>query len=131
MLHALDIFLTLVHFTIIGINMFGWIWPKTRRLNFVCIVATTFSWFVLGLKFGIGYCPLTHWQWMIKEKLGEHNLPYSFITYYGEKIANRSLDPALVNKVTAISFGIAVICSVYFNFFHRRGKKSFKRLANI
>jgi hypothetical protein len=111
--------------------MFGWIWPKTRRLNLICIVGTTFSWFILGLKYGIGYCPLTHWEWMVKERLGEHNLPYSFITYYGEKIANRHLNPAMVNKVTGIAYATAVVCSVYFNFFYRNKKKSFKRFANI
>ncbi|MCW3107811.1 MAG: hypothetical protein JWQ09_2317, partial [Segetibacter sp.] len=60
--------------------------PKTKKAHFISILLTAGSWFLLGIWFGWGYCPVTDWQWQVKEKLGEKGLPASFIEYYGEKI---------------------------------------------
>jgi len=77
---------------------------------------TAASWFLLGIWFGIGYCPFTDWQWQVKAKLGERNLPNSFIQYFAEKIAARNFDSGFVDAVTAISFALAALLSVYVNF---------------
>jgi hypothetical protein len=116
MLHFLDILLTIVHLAIIGFNLLGWIWPATRRAHFILVLATAGSWLVLGIWYGLGYCPITDWQWTAKEKLGEHNLPNSFIKYYADKIAGRSIDASLIDTITAVSFIVAALLSVYFNF---------------
>src|SRR5215217_7632226 len=116
MLKLLDVFLTLVHFSIVGFNLFGWIWQATRRAHFICILVTAASWFLLGIWFGIGYCPVTDWQWRVKEKLGEQNLPASFITYMANKITGHNFSPALIDTVTVASFAAAVLLSVYVNF---------------
>ncbi len=84
MLALLDVLFTLLHLLIIGFNLFGWIWPATRKLHLWCAGATAFSWLILGIWFGLGYCPITDYQWQIKEKLGEQNLPNSFIKYYAD-----------------------------------------------
>src|ERR1051325_8563191 len=123
MLHFLDVVLTIVHFIIISFNLFAWIWPATRKAHFVCIVATAASWFILGIWYGIGYCPITDWQWRIKEKLGEHNLPSSFIKYYADKISGKNISSALIDNVTLISFLLAIFLSFYFNFFRRTKDK--------
>jgi len=119
MLHFLDTILTVVHILIIVFNLFGWIFPATRRTHFICILFTAFCWFVLGIWFGWGYCPVTDWQWSIKEKLGETDLPASFITYYTDKITGRHFSDALVNSLTLILLLSAVIISVYLNFFRK------------
>jgi hypothetical protein len=118
----LDIFLTVLHLIIIGFNLFGWIWKPLRKAHLVCIVITAACWFILGIWFGIGYCPVTDWQWHIKGQLGEHNLPASFITYYADKIIGKQIDETLVSNITAISFFLAAGISVYVNFF-RKNKK--------
>jgi len=120
MLLLLDLFLTLLHLLIIGFNLFGWIFPATRRLHFIFILLTGASWFILGIWFGIGYCPITDWQWQVKEKLGETNLPNSFITYIANKITGRHFNDAFIDRLVLISFVSAVLLSVYFNFFKRR-----------
>ena len=122
MLHALDLFFTFLHLVIIGFNMFGWIWPATRRAHLVTILLTGASWFVLGIWYGMGYCPITDWQWQVKEKLGEKNLPSSFIKYFGDKVTGLDLSPSLVNSITLITFLAALVLSCYFNFFHHRIK---------
>lgn len=122
MLHAGDIALTLVHLVIIVFNLFGWIFPATRRAHFICIMLTTFCWFVLGVWFGWGYCPVTDWQWHIKEKLGETNLPGSFITYYANKITGRQFSDAFINIITLVLFLLAAVISVYVNFSKKKSK---------
>ena len=121
MLPFLDILFTLLHLFIILFNLFGWILPATRRANFICIVLTAFSWFVLGIWWGWGYCPITDWQWQIKEKLGQHNLPNSFITWFAEKITHTRYSDSLINTLTLSLFLLAAVLSVYFNFI--KGKK--------
>ena len=122
MLHFLDIVLTLLHFIIIGFNLFGWIFPATRKAHFICILATGASWFLLGIWFGIGYCPITDWQWQVKTKLGEHNLPASFITYYADKLTGKNFTGNFINTITLICFALASLLSVYVNFIKRKKK---------
>jgi Protein of Unknown function (DUF2784) len=117
----LDILLTITHFVLISFNLFGWIWRKTRKAHLVTVAATTFSWFILGIWFGWGYCPITDWQWKVKEKLGETKLPNSFIKYYADKISGGNIDPSVVNDATLTIFLIIIVITVYLNFF--KGKK--------
>lgn len=71
----LDWFFTLLHVVIIGFNLTGWIWPSTRKLHFIFVLLTAGSWLILGIWFGLGYCPITDWQWQIKEQLGKPIFP--------------------------------------------------------
>ncbi|HEX8334377.1 MAG TPA: DUF2784 domain-containing protein [Segetibacter sp.] len=119
----LDVLLTLFHVAIIVVNLFGWIWKKTRKLHFILAMATLASWFILGLWFGLGYCPVTDWQWQVKSKLGERNLPASFIEYYAEKITSYNFSTSFIDIVTLVSFLLAISFSVYFNFFSSNVKK--------
>jgi hypothetical protein len=125
-LHLLDAFLTIVHFAIIVVNLFAWIWKKTRKLHFVLAMATIASWFILGIWFGLGYCPVTDWQWQVKSKLGERNLPASFIEYYAEKLTGYNFSTSLIDIVTLASFLLAVLLSIYFDFFSSNLKKKSK-----
>ena len=119
-LRVLDFLLTLFHFAIIGFNLFGWIWKSTRKLHFIVILITASCWFILGIWYGIGYCPVTDWQWHIKEKLGETNLPGSFIKYYADKISGRSVNDSFIDAMTSACFFLAVVLSVYVNFIKKR-----------
>jgi hypothetical protein len=116
MLHLLDIFFTVLHLLIIVFNLFGWIWPATRKAHLISILLTAASWFVLGVWFGWGYCPITDWQWQVKARLEERGIPGSFIEYYAEKIMGSDLDSQLVNIITLVTFLVAIIVSIYVNF---------------
>lgn len=122
MLYFLDVLFTLLHLIIILFNLFGWIFPATRKANFICIAVTAFSWFGLGIWFGWGYCPLTEWQWHIKEELGQANLPASFITWFADKITGRRFSDSFINIITLSFFLLAAIFSVYYNFLKPRKK---------
>ncbi len=120
MLQILDAFFTIFHLVIIGFNLSGWIWAKTRKLHFYFILLTAGSWFILGIWYGFGYCPITDWQWQIKEKLGEDNLPNSFVKYFADKVSGESISAVLIDRLTAAFFFLAVLLSVYANFIKKR-----------
>jgi hypothetical protein len=119
LLKLLDIFLSFLHFALIGFNLFGWLWKRTRKAHLITVAATAFSWFVLGIWFGWGYCPITHWEWNVKKKLGETNLPNSFIKYYADKISGKDIDPYIVDRATLIVFLAVIVITVYLNFFRK------------
>jgi len=127
MLKFLDILLTFTHFAIIGFNLFGWIWQKTRKAHLITVAATAFSWFILGIWFGWGYCPITHWQWNVKKQLGETNLPNSFIKYYADKISGKDIDPKIVDTTTLIVFLTIIVLTIILNLLNRR-KKQFRKI---
>ena len=86
------------------------------------VILTAASWFVLGIWFGMGYCPVTDWQWRVKELRGEMNLPGNFVEYFAEKLSNYNFDSQLVNIVTGVSFAVAALASLYVNFSGRKIK---------
>ncbi len=116
MLRLLDIFFTVFHIGLVLFNLSGWIWAKTRKAHLITITATLASWFILGAWYGWGYCPFTEWHWQVKEKLGEQNLPSSFIKYYADKISGKNLDAAFVDRATLAVFIVLIIVTVYINF---------------
>jgi hypothetical protein len=119
-LNLLDYFFTSLHLLIIGLNLLGWIWPATRRLHLWCVLLTAASWFGLGIWFGIGYCPITDWQWQVKSKLGETDLPNSFVKYWVDQIAGIDSDPAVVDVTTAVIFAIVFLLAIYHHIRKRR-----------
>jgi hypothetical protein len=116
MLQLLDIFYTILHVVIIVFNLSGWIWLRTRIYHFYGILLTAFSWFFLGIWYGFGYCPITDWQWQVKEKLGEDHLPNSFIKYFADQISGENINPNVVDVLTAVCFVLAAGITVYVNF---------------
>jgi hypothetical protein len=74
------------------------------------------SWLFLGLIVGtLGYCPLTDWHFSVLKKLGETNLPYSYIKYLGDRLTGLNLDSTLVDKITLYSFLAALAITIYLN----------------
>jgi len=114
MLRIADVLLFIVHLAILGFNLLGWIWPKTRRLHLIVVLITAFCWLILGIWYGIGYCPVTDLQWRVKEQLGEHNLPGSFVTYCLQAIG-LNISGDVVSAGTGIAFAMAGALALYFN----------------
>ena len=121
MLLFLDIFYSLLHLVLMGFNLFGWIWRKARKAHLITAGITLASWFVLGIWYGWGYCPLTDWHWEVKRQLGEQHLPNSFVKYFADKITGLNISPAVVDGWTLGLFLAAIVLSVYVNFFRKKG----------
>ena len=123
-LFLLDYFFLIFHTTLIFFNLFGWIFKSTRRLNLATLVATAFSWVVLGYRYGFGYCVCTDWHWMVLKARGAEPLPRSYITYLFQRIAGITPNPDMIDVLTGTSFTLALICSLWVNLssdFNRRG----------
>ncbi|SMC86680.1 DUF2784 domain-containing protein [Pedobacter africanus] len=126
-----DIFFTLLHLLIVGFNLLGWIWKRTRRLHFILVLLTAASWLVLGIWYGLGYCPVTDWQWQVKEHLGETGLPNSFIKYYADKITGQDVPAGFIDLATSICFAIAAFLSVYLNFIRKKNPgDNYRQITN-
>lgn len=110
-----DILYTMLHLVVIGFNLVGWIWKRTRKAHLWLVALTAGSWAVLGIWYGWGYCPITDWQWDVKRQLGEKNLPNSFIKYYADKLSGADIDAAVVDTVTVVVFGIVAALSMVLN----------------
>lgn len=112
----LDISFLVFHTAWILFNLFGWIWAQTRRWNLATLLLTAFSWFVLGIWYGFGYCPCTHWHWLVRRELGYTEMPQSYIKFLIQELTGLSLDAALVDAGTAVFFFVALLISLYVNF---------------
>jgi hypothetical protein len=106
-------FFFVFHITLIFFNLFGWIPKKLRKWNLVSLSATAFSWIVLGIFYGFGYCFLTDWHWQVREKLGYSTESNSYIHFLITELTGLSLDEGLVDVVTAILFFMAFALSIY------------------
>jgi hypothetical protein len=112
----LDIFFTVFHSLLVLFILFGWIWKKTRRLNLVCILLTAASWLLLGIFYGLGYCPLTDWHFNILHKLGYSDLPNSYLSFLFTRLTGMQINQNLVDAVTLWGLVLAMIISIFLNF---------------
>ena len=116
MLVALDILYTILHVVIVGFNLTGWIFPKTRKAHLIVLSLTIVAWLGIGMAVGvIGYCPLTDWHWDVKRELGERGLPSSFIKYLVDAVFRIDSNATFIDIITAAGLIFAVIMAVIKN----------------
>jgi hypothetical protein len=114
--HIIDIFFVIFHTSLIVFNLFGWLWKRTRIWNLITLALTGASWLFLGLLVGVpGYCPFTDWHFTVLEKLGRTDLPNSYIKYLADRLTGFDFNPAMVDRITLITFIVAVIISIFLN----------------
>jgi Protein of Unknown function (DUF2784) len=111
----LDKFFFVFHSSWILFLLFGWAWKKTRRANLAVILLTAFSWFILGIWYGYGYCPSTDWHWRVRARLGYVDLPTSYTKFLIDFLTGWNVDQGLVDIVTLILLILAFGASLYFN----------------
>ncbi len=111
-LQLLDGFFIVFHSLLILFILFGWMIPRLRMVHLVCILLTGGSWFILGLFYGIGYCPLTDWHWQVLRKLGETSLPHAYIPYIINRLLGISLTARTADVITLLGWLAALIVSV-------------------
>ena len=109
----LDLFFTFFHIFIITINLFAWVNPKLYFLHFFTTCLTAFSWFILGIFYGWGYCFLTDWHWHIKKQLGETKIPNDFISYILNRMFELNINEKIIYYSTGIVFIICFMVSIY------------------
>jgi hypothetical protein len=114
--HILDILFVVFHTILILFNLSGWIWRRTRMINLITLLITGSSWLFLGLFVGtLGYCPLTDWHFSILVRLGNTDLPSSYIKYLADRLTGLDISTSFVDNVTLCSFLAALVISLLLN----------------
>src|SRR6187549_3865509 len=113
--HFLNYFFFSFHTCLILFNVFGWIFRKTRKWNLFTLLLTAFSWFVLGIWYGWGYCLCTDWHWDVRKQLGYHDTTNSYIQFLAQKLTGENFSSGLTDTVTAIVFFTSLVLSVCLN----------------
>jgi hypothetical protein len=114
--HILDILFVVFHTSLILFNLSGWIWRRTRIINLITLLITGSSWLFLGLFVGtLGYCPLTDWHFSILVRLGNTDLPSSYIKYLADRLTGLDVSTSFVDNVTLCSFLAALVISLLLN----------------
>lgn len=116
----LDVFFLIFHLLLVVFVLTGWIWRKTRKWHLVVVLLVLASWFILGVWYGIGYCPLTDWHWQVLANLGHTGLPSSYIGYLVERFTGFAADPFWVDTVTVSGAVSALVLSIIGNFRDKR-----------
>jgi len=93
----------------------GWASRRTRRLNLAVLLLTAFSWGILGLCYGLGYCPCTDWHWRVREHLGNTHLPPSYVKFLLDEVTGLDLPRGWVDASTVAVFAGAALVSVVLN----------------
>ncbi len=115
MYQLLNTFFLVFHSFTIFFILFGWIWGKTRKINLIVILITAFSWFILGIWYGIGYCFCTDWHWQVRTKLGFRNMPNSYIKFLADNLTGFDFNEILIDTLTTVCFLLALTASIYIN----------------
>ncbi len=84
------------------------------------MLLTAFSWFVLGIWYGWGYCLCTDWHWQVREAMGLHDRSGSYIHFLLLKLTGKDFSPQLVENATLIIFVLSFVLSIWFNIKDRR-----------
>ena len=114
-LKIVDIFFFVFHTILIIFNVFGWLVPRWRFINFATLSLTALSWFILGIWYGWGYCFFTDWHWQVREMLGYQDMSSSYIHFLIHEFTGTNLSTNMVDTYTVIVFFSAFIISACLN----------------
>jgi hypothetical protein len=127
----LDHFFFVFHTALTLFNMFGWIFPATRKWNLFTLLLTAGSWFILGIWFGWGYCACTDWHWDVRESLGYHDQQRSYIHFLLLKLTGINFNEDLVEWSTLAGFLISLILSLVLNIRDHKRKRTIHAVHSI
>ena len=114
-LQFLNVGFLVFHTLLIVFNCLGWAWRRTRRWNLVTLGLTAFSWLVMGLRYGVGYCICTDWHWQIRRALGYHDMEPSYLQFLVRSLTGWRPPESLTNTVAGVVFAISVLASIVLN----------------
>ncbi|HNR31147.1 MAG TPA: DUF2784 domain-containing protein [Candidatus Hydrogenedentes bacterium] len=115
MYEVLNGFCFLFHTVFVLFILFGWVARKTRPWHLGACLLTAFSWGILGIRYGFGYCPFTDWHWHIREHLGYADMPRSYLKFLFDKITGLDANADLVDNTAVAAFAAATLLSLALN----------------
>jgi len=79
------------------------------------LLLTAFSWFILGIWYGFGYCLCTDWHYRVRMELGYFDMPDSYVKFLVDSITGLNLNAKLTDIFTLLFFLLALIFSITVN----------------
>lgn len=123
MLEFLNIALFIAHNALIMMNMFGWAFRRTQVIHLCTLLATLFSWFVMGAWRGFGYCLCTDWHFQIRNQMGIHEGETSYTQLLLNQIPTVTVTRQFADQLTlSIMVLILIATSVVWTKRFRRSK---------
>ncbi len=116
----LNIFFFVFHTVFTLFNCVGWASAKTRKLHLVTMLLTIFSWFVLGIWYGWGYCACTDWHWQVRDILGYQDRSNSYIHFLLLKFTGKNFNQQWVENATLAIFLLSLSLNIWFQFKSKR-----------
>ena len=101
-----------LHTFLMGFNMVGWAWQRTRIYHLITVLLTAFSWFVLGAYFGWGYCICMDWHAQVRRQLGYNDEATSHLQLLVKETFGVLLDRSICDWITGGVFGFIVIATI-------------------
>ena len=114
-LHVADGAFFVGHTGLILFNVFGWIFPNTRKWNLATLLFTLAAWLLLGLFYGIGYCPLTEWHFQVRRALGYEDTSDTFVHLLILEVTGLNLSSRLVNASSGVVLAVSLAGSIATN----------------
>ncbi len=121
---VLDWVFVVFHTLLIFFNLFGWVWKPLRLWNLFTLLLTGLSWSLLGIVYGLGYCPLTDWHWEVLYKLGKYPETSSYVAYLLKRLLLIDITDNMANLTTLLFYLAALGVSVFLNLRDWRRKYS-------
>lgn len=109
MLVLLDKAFFVLHTILIVFNMFGWFSRRTRVAHAITLGATLFSWLVLGITHGWGYCICADWHFQLRRELGYVDLETSYVQLMFREFFGISMSRLVADGLAALVVVVIVI----------------------
>ena len=119
----LDYFFLVFHSAYTFFSIFGWIWKKTRVVHLLTSLLTLFSWLLMGIWYGLGYCFLTDWHWDVRTALGKPPNSSSYIHFLIREITGFDLHAPLVDTGVVVVFAVCLLLSIALNLRDYKSRK--------
>ena len=110
----LNYFFFCFHTALIFFNTFGWIFCKTRKWNLITLLLTAFSWFVLGIWYGWGYCFCTDWHWSVRRHLGYTDKENSYTQFLADKLTGKNFSATFSTENKKCFLSLLLILHEYY-----------------
>jgi len=111
MLVLADYLFFVLHTLLIGFNLTGWAWRRTRALHLIVLGLTAISWFVLGAYYGWGYCICTDWHLQVRSQLGYDDAGASYLQLLASQVFGMSLSRRASDWLAGGVFALIVLAT--------------------
>lgn len=119
----LDYFFLVFHSLYCLFAVFGWMWRKTRFVHLITSLLTLFSWLVMGIWYGLGYCFLTDLHWDVRMALDNPPNSNSYIHFLIWETTGFDLPDTLVDRAVVLVFSACFLLTISLNLIEYKKKR--------